>query len=128
MKRKARAIDWYALADREAQQVLRALPPDLRAGVAGLVITLDPRPAPDEEQEAGDDEALLGLFCGPAYADPDDGGEPLPAAVRLFVENLRDEAGDDPARFRREVRTTLLHELGHFLGLDEAALAQRDLA
>ena len=58
MKRKARVIDWYALADREAQQVLRALPPDLRAGVAGLVITLDPRPAPDEEQEAGDDEAL----------------------------------------------------------------------
>ncbi len=47
MQRKPRKIDWYALADHEAQQVLRSLPADLRAGVAGLAITLDPRPAPD---------------------------------------------------------------------------------
>jgi predicted Zn-dependent protease with MMP-like domain len=44
------------------------------------------------------------------------------------VENLRDEAEDDPTRFRQEVRTTLLHEIGHFLGLDEDGLSDRGLA
>ena len=48
--------------------------------------------------------------------------------ARVYVENLRDEAEDDPARFRREVRTTLLHELGHYLGLEEDELERRGLA
>jgi len=128
MKRRPRPIDWYALADNEAQQVLRALPPDLRASTRGLSITLDPRPAADEIEVVGDDADLLGLFCGPAYDEQDDGADPMPAAIHLFVENLRDEAQDSPARFRQEVRTTLLHEIGHYLGLDEQALARRGLA
>jgi predicted Zn-dependent protease with MMP-like domain len=121
-------LDWYALADKEARAVIAALPADLRACIAELAITLDPRPVPDEELQEGDEEALLGLFVGPTYAEGADSSDPLPSAIRLFVENLRDEAEDDPARFRQEVRTTLLHELGHYLGLDEEALEQRGLA
>lgn len=128
MKRRPRPIDWYSLADNEAQQVLRELPPDLRASTAGLAITLDPRPAADEIEAVGDDADLLGLFCGPAYAEQDDGADPIPAVIHLYIENLRDEAQDSPARFRQEVRTTLLHEIGHYLGLDEQALARRGLA
>lgn len=120
--------DWYALADDEARAVFAALPPDLRACLEDLAITLDPRPTPDEEMQEGDDEALLGLFVGPSYAEAGDTPDPIPSAIRLFVDNLRDEAGDDPARFRQEVRTTLLHELGHYLGLDEDELERRGLA
>jgi predicted Zn-dependent protease with MMP-like domain len=120
--------DWYALADQEVRAVCAALPPDLRACLADLAITLDPCPTPDEELQDGDDEALLGLFAGPTYAEATGDGDPLPSAIRLFVENLRDEAADDPSLFRQEVRTTLLHELGHYLGLDEEGLDQRGLA
>lgn len=120
--------DWYALADHEARAVRAALPPDLRGCLAGLAVTLDPYPTPDEEMQEGDDEALLGLFVGPTYAEAAGDCDPLPSAIRLFVENLRDEAEDDPARFRQEVRTTLLHELGHYLGLDEDELERRGLA
>jgi predicted Zn-dependent protease with MMP-like domain len=120
--------DWYALADKEARAVCAALPDDLRACLADLAITLDPYPTPDEELEDGDDEALLGLFVGPCYAEATGEGDPMPSAIRLFVENLRDEAEDDPARFRQEVRTTLLHELGHYLGLGEDELERRGLA
>jgi predicted Zn-dependent protease with MMP-like domain len=51
----------------------------------------------------------------------------MPSAIRLYIENLRDEAEDDPERFRREVRKTLLHELGHYLGLEEDDLEKRGL-
>lgn len=119
---------WYALADEEACAVFAALPTEIRTQVAGLAVTLDPFPSPDEEIEEGDDEALLGLFVGPSFGEALETADPEPSAIRLFVENLRDEAEDDPVRFRQEVRTTLLHEIGHYLGLDEDGLAERGLA
>jgi len=82
---------------------------------------------PDEQSEEGDDENLLGLFVGASFAEAADDLEPLPGAIRLFVENIRAETGDNVARFRQEVRDTLLHELGHYLGLDEDDLAARGL-
>jgi len=121
------AWDWYKLADQEVAAVCAALPPDLRDCLAGLSITLEPHPEPDEQSEEGDDENLLGLFVGASFADAADDLEPLPGAIRLYVENIRDEAEDDPVRFRQEVRDTLLHELGHYLGLDEDGLAARGL-
>jgi predicted Zn-dependent protease with MMP-like domain len=121
------AWDWYKLADQEVAAVCAALPPDLRDCLAGLSITLEPHPEFDEQSEEGDDENLLGLFVGTSFADAADGLEPMPGAIRLYVENIRDEAEDDPVRFRQEVRDTLLHELGHYLGLDEDGLAARGL-
>ena len=120
--------DWYALAEDEVRLVCAELPQDLRACLADLAITLDASPTRDEELEDGDDEALLGLFVGPSFAEASSDLDPMPSAIRLFVENLRDEAEDDPSRFRQEVRTTLLHELGHYLGLDEDGLDERGLA
>jgi predicted Zn-dependent protease with MMP-like domain len=99
--------------------------PDLRACIANLPITLI-LSRPDEEIEEGDDEALLGLFVGPATPSPDD-SDPLPSAIRLFVENLRTKLKTTPGVFGR-VRTTLLHELGHYLGLDEEGLDKRGLS
>jgi predicted Zn-dependent protease with MMP-like domain len=120
--------DWYDIADAEACAVLAALPAELRSRLNALTVTLDPYPTPDEEQLDGDEEELLGLFVGSCFGEEMESVDPMPPVIRLFVENLRDEAEDDPVRFRQEVRTTLLHEIGHYLGLDEDELAQRGLA
>ena len=119
---------WYTRAEEESRDLLASLPEDLRECLAPLAVTLDPRPTPDEEMQAGDDTELLGLFVGLPFGEPPDAADPLPCAIRLFVENLREEAEEDPMRFRQEVRTTLLHEIGHYLGLDEEGLAARGLA
>ena len=47
--------------------------------------------------------------------------------ILLFLENLWDFAGEDEEIFRQEVRTTYLHELGHYLGLEEIDLEERGL-
>ncbi len=39
----------------------------------------------------------------------------------LFRRNL-ERAAHDEDELREEIRTTLLHETGHFFGLDDAAL------
>ena len=129
--RKAEASEsqgpWYGWADEEACAVRASLPTRLREKLAGLIITLDAKPSPDEEMQEGDREDLLGLFVGPSFGEELETADPTPPAIRLFIENLRDEAEDDPSRFRQEVRTTLLHEIGHYLGLDEEELADRGL-
>jgi predicted Zn-dependent protease with MMP-like domain len=52
----------------------------------------------------------------------------LPPQIILFLDNLWDFAEGDPEVYRDEVQATYLHELGHYLGLDEIDLDDRGLA
>ncbi|MCX7819390.1 MAG: metallopeptidase family protein [Kiritimatiellae bacterium] len=113
-----------AAAAEEVRRVLEALPAPLRHRARAIPVVIEDRPSTELIRE-GHDPDLLGLFVGRGHAD--DADDPLPAEVLLFVENLWAEAEGDAAAFRMEVRRTLLHELGHYLGLDEDALAERDL-
>jgi predicted Zn-dependent protease with MMP-like domain len=67
----------------------------------------------------------LGLFTGSEFAD--EGETVLPAQMILFLENLWDLGEADEKVFCEEVRTTFLHELGHFFGLNEDDLTERGL-
>lgn len=109
------------LAADEVAAVLAALPEPLAEKARQLPVLFTQTPNPDD----GQDDDLLGLFIGPELADA--GYETLPAQIILFLENLRDEAEENEAAFRNEVRITYLHELGHYLGLDEDDLFDRGL-
>jgi predicted Zn-dependent protease with MMP-like domain len=117
---------WQRLAEAETRAVMRALPARLRARAAEVPVRFEPAPGP-ELLAAGLPDDLLGLFSGTTCADPEGACGPMPTEIVLFIDNLREEAEDDPVRFRQEVRTTLLHELGHFLGFEEDDLGARDL-
>ena len=107
---------WFDWAEAEAERALAGLPADIRDKLGNILISLEARPV------RGDDDDLLGLFTGWTYGEKLEESDPMPPSVRLFIENLRREADDNPRRFREEVRTTLLHEIGHYLGLDEDGL------
>ncbi|MBL9126699.1 MAG: metallopeptidase family protein, partial [Verrucomicrobiales bacterium] len=47
--------------------------------------------------------------------------------ILLFLENLWEFVEGDSDGYYEEVRTTYLHELGHYLGLDEIDLEERGL-
>jgi len=78
-----------------------------------------------ELQADGIEPDTLGLFVGPDFADEE--SVPMPPQIMLFLDNLWDEAEQDEGWFVEEVRTTYLHELGHYLGLDEDELTERGL-
>lgn len=67
----------------------------------------------------------LGLFVGPEHADQEE--VPLPPQIFLYLENIWELAEEDEAAFAAEVHVTFLHELGHYLGLDEEDLFDRGL-
>lgn len=114
-----------ALAQTEVTRTLASLPPELRSEISAVPVAFEPQPS-SELVADGIEPDTLGLFQGEAFPDSEQGG-PLPAHITLYLENLWDFAGADEAAFGEEVRTTLLHELGHYLGLGEADLEERGL-
>ena len=114
-----------SLALTEVQATLAALPLPLREKAQKLPVTCERRPN-RALQADGIELDTLGLFVGPEFADEEH--IPLPPQIILFLENIWELAENDEKIFRDEVHTTFLHELGHYLGLDEDDLTERGLS
>jgi predicted Zn-dependent protease with MMP-like domain len=117
---------WDQLAQHEVNQTLHQLPEPLQTHAKNLPVSYEPYPSPDLEAD-GIEPDTLGLFVGEPWAETGSTTTPLPPQIILFTQNLRDYAENDETTFLDEVRTTYLHELGHYLGLDEIDLAHRNL-
>ena len=120
-------MDWKklcALASAEVEAVLTKLPKPLREQAKKLPVTFERQPNAELHAD-GIEGDTLGLFVGPDFADEEN--IPMPPQIILFLENIWDVAETNEKFFRDEVRTTFLHELGHYLGLDEDELTERGL-
>lgn len=127
MRPSCRKTVWPHLleqAQAEVTATLRALPRELRDQARVLPVLYAAGPSAALLADGWDPD-LLGLFVGDPYAHA--GHSPYPVQIHLFLENLWEEAGWDETTYREEVRKTYLHELGHYLGLDENELDQRGL-
>ena len=115
------------VADTVIRQVLSRLPAPIQEKTAGCPVVVE-----WIEQAAAEDpelpEDLLGLFEGRAFGEPDDEHPVSLPRIRLFLDNIWEQAGRDRQAFREELRITLLHEIGHYLGLDEAQVEALGLA
>jgi predicted Zn-dependent protease with MMP-like domain/predicted Zn-dependent protease len=104
-----------------AESALAELPDRARALLRDVPIVIAELPAEDDVA-TGLDPRALGLFAGTAYPDmPHVGGQPGLTQIVLFRRNI-ERVAEDEDELREEIRTTLLHETGHFFGLDEAEL------
>ena len=114
-------------AQEEVEAVLAALPLEVAARLTELPITFDPKPNAAMCAGGIDPDRTLGLFSGVPYARAIDVSQRLPPQIILFLENILAYVRDDLPEFRVQVRRTLLHEIGHYLGLDEDGVDQRGL-
>jgi predicted Zn-dependent protease with MMP-like domain len=120
-------IDWQKLCDlatAEVEATLADLPAPLRERAAQLPVTFERVPNAGLQAD-GIAPDVLGLFTGAEMAEGDT--VPMPPQIILFLENLWDFADGDDEIYCDEVQTTFMHELGHFLGLDEDDLYDRGL-
>src|SRR3954447_25627098 len=111
-----------------AEAALDELPARARALLQGIPIVIAELPA-EADVATGLDPRVLGLFSGTAHGEGGTalGGQPGLTEIVLFRRNL-ERAARDADELCEEIRTTLLHETGHFFGLDEAALEEMGLA
>ena len=75
------------------------------------------------EEENNDDPDLFGLYEGVPLPERGDDAGALPDRIAIYRRPLEDEFRD-PQELRREIRITVLHEIGHYFGLDEDRLAE----
>jgi len=113
-----------AVAAGEIEATLGDLPAPLRARAAKLPVAFEPRPNAGLQAD-GIAADTLGLFTGAEFVEEE--SVPMPPQIILFLANLWEFAAGDEEAFCEEVHTTFLHELGHYLGLDEDDLTERGL-
>lgn len=103
--------------DELVAHALKDLPKPFRDKLANIAIIVEDLP-PEEVQTEG---LLLGLFHGVPRTEKSVFVSGLPDRIFLFQRNIEAICSDE-AEVRRQVRSTLLHELGHYFGLSEYEL------
>jgi predicted Zn-dependent protease with MMP-like domain len=115
------------------QEALDSLPAKYRRLLDNVAVLVEDFPSAQgpPENVAEDDDLLMGVFIGvPRTGRTLWDMPPEPARVVLYQKNIEAyaaEAAADEGRpaeeiIREEVRLTVLHELGHFFGLEEDQL------
>ncbi len=104
----------------------RTLPAAIRGPALGVAVHYERLPSAEVIAE-GFPADILGLFSGDAYGTELSRDLPQPPQILLYLQNLWEFAEKDVSIFEEEVRTTYLHELGHYFGWDEDDVAARGL-
>lgn len=111
-----------ALVKRAASE----LPDQFARALENIRIDIRDRPTRKQLRSVGlgDDELLLGLYEGTPLTERHvDSPPPLPDVIYLFQQDIED-ACESEEQLAEEVRITLLHEIGHYFGLDEDELTE----
>ncbi|MFO7155328.1 MAG: metallopeptidase family protein [Pseudomonadota bacterium] len=115
--------------DRLVEEAISELPGKVRRYLSNVAIAVEDYP---QESQFGGDEtvtpSVLGVFTGSPLGEKGtfDPWSHFPNNIILFQRNLENSVGSRE-ELVEEIGITLLHEVGHFLGLDEDELRERDL-
>ena len=114
--------------DEVVNQTLKRLPDMFREALEKVRIVREPTPSTELAQGAPLETPpdVLGLFHGRTIHEQELSGE-LPPTVYLFRRNL-ERTARNTEELTEEIRITLLHEIGHALGLDEDEVRAMGLA
>jgi predicted Zn-dependent protease with MMP-like domain len=95
-------------------EALDELPPYVQERLENVAVIVD----------EGTDSELLGLYEGVNRLERASGYHlATPDRITLFRRPIVDEVGSsDPAAIRAEVRKTIIHEIAHHFGIDDAEL------
>jgi predicted Zn-dependent protease with MMP-like domain len=107
-----------------AARLLDELPAEFRERLENVAIVVEEwPPAGREGTDTGEPDLLLGLYQGTPYTRRDSGYHlAAPDRITLYRGPIL-QLCNTPAEVQREVRDTLLHEIGHFFGLEEHELS-----
>ena len=99
------------------EQALQNLPEVFRSRLANIAILVEDLPREEPENR----DLLLGLFHGVPRTEKSIFYHALPDRIILYQKNIEAISASDED-VRKQVRETLLHELGHYFGLSEEEL------
>jgi len=115
---RMRPDDFRSILD----EVLASLPEAIRGAVKEVPVLVESKPTAAMAEKAPHiTPEILGLFVGTPVGDKLRAPSGYGDVVLLFQRNL-ERAGATNEEVAEEIRITLLHEYGHYLGFDEEGL------
>lgn len=107
--------------ERVIEEALEALPKRFASLIENVVIAVEDEPSDEDLESLDDDDGagseLLGIFRGVALTERSHDMPLLPDEIALFLGPINRVSRSRDAAVQ-EVRDTLIHELGHYFGLD----------
>ncbi len=106
--------------DAVVEEALAKVPAAFRKYLDNVVVMVEEEPTQDdyEETDTPDDEELFGIFRGIGVFDRGAAVTHLPAQIAIFRGPILRSCGQRGEAVR-EIRDTVVHEIGHMLGLDD---------
>jgi predicted Zn-dependent protease with MMP-like domain len=96
------------------EQTLHELPPRFAELLDNVVVLVESEPSDDDLDLLGDrDDELLGVFRN---------HPPLPDQIVIFRGPIL-RTSRNRREAERQIRDTVIHELGHYFGLDDEGMA-----
>ncbi len=113
--------------DRAVRRAYNRIPAEIRERMGNVVLTVQKRPTPEMLEESGypPDEPLLGLYWGDSLQERSFFTPPPlhPDTIYVFQESL-EEMCETVRELEREIEITVVHEIAHFLGIEEGRLEE----
>jgi predicted Zn-dependent protease with MMP-like domain len=113
--------------DRAVRRAFNRIPAEIRERMDNVVLTVKKRPTREMVEEMGypPNGPLLGLYEGTSLHEHSFFTPPPlhPDTIFIFQEPL-EEMCESLAELEREIEITVVHEIAHFLGIDEARLEE----
>ncbi|MEO8432946.1 MAG: metallopeptidase family protein [Acidobacteriota bacterium] len=106
--------------DAVVEEALATVPTAFRKYLENVVVMVEEEPAREdyEETDTPDDEELFGIFRGMSVFDRGAAVTHLPAQIAIFRGPIL-RSCQHRGEAVREIRDTVVHEIGHMLGLDD---------
>ena len=104
------------------QEAIDTIPPRFARHVRNLAIVIEDEPSDALLDELGmdPDETLFGLYQGTPLTERGSSfGNQLPDLITIFKGPIEDEAEGDDHLIIKHIGETLIHELGHYIGMSE---------
>ena len=114
---------------RLVREALHDIPPPFREHLRKVDIVVKRRPTRDDlaDAELAPGESMYGFYRGVPLVDRDSGYSMVaPDVIDIYQEPLEEDFPDE-ADLVEEIRTTVLHELAHFFGIDDERLEELGL-
>ena len=110
-----------AAFERAVADALDELPDGIARHLENVAVVVEDEPTEGDLLDAGLDpeqDTLFGLYQGIALTERESYGGSLPDRIVIYRLPLLEECGDR-SELIREIRDTVVHEIGHYFGLDE---------
>jgi predicted Zn-dependent protease with MMP-like domain len=106
------------------ERSLRTLPKAFKDKLRNIAVVVEDWADDETLEEMGIEppDTLYGLYRGVDITNRDSSyGNVLPDVITIYQGPIEEDAGDE-AEMREIVRETVMHELGHYFGLDDETM------